>query len=315
MLGRRVNVALTQGNSDYPWGDTLPIFHDADWRTCNLECVISDHQPQVLPEKQFHFRSDRKNVDVLEAARIDAVSIANNHVLDFGPEALLDTLDLLDAVRVAHAGAGQNLEQARRPAITTAGDGTRVGLIACTDNEPGWEAGERRPGLFYVPTKLHDQRVGALLARALKVRELVDLLVVSLHWGPNWGYAPPPDHPPLARALIEAGADIVFGHSAHVFRGVEVYRARPIIYSAGDFIDDYAVEPSERNDQSMIFTVEVDRGIPTRVRLRPTVIEHLQVRLAGEREVEQILDKMSYLCASFGTSMSRQNMTGTIELS
>ena len=283
MLGRLVDAALEHRPADHPWGDTLPRFLNADWRACNLECVVSDRRPAVLPAKAFHFRSAARNVAVLEAAHIDAVSIANNHVLDFGPEALLDMLDILDRAGIARAGAGRDLEEARRPAITMATDGSRVGLVACTDNEPDWEAGNRRPGVFHIETDLADKGALALLGITRDTRREVDLLVVSLHWGPNWGYRPPRGHCPLARSLIEAGADVVLGHSGHVFRGIEIHQGRPIIYCAGDFIDDYAVDPVECNDQSFMFTVDVEGGRLRRVLLQPTIIEDCQARLALRR--------------------------------
>jgi poly-gamma-glutamate synthesis protein (capsule biosynthesis protein) len=312
MLGRLVDAALEHRPADHPWGDTLPRFLNADWRACNLECVVSDRRPAVLPAKAFHFRSAARNVAVLEAAHIDAVSIANNHVLDFGPEALLDMLDILDRAGIARAGAGRDLEEARRPAITMATDGSRVGLVACTDNEPDWEAGNRRPGVFHIETDLADKGALALLGITRDTRREVDLLVVSLHWGPNWGYRPPRGHCPLARSLIEAGADVVLGHSGHVFRGIEIHQGRPIIYCAGDFIDDYAVDPVERNDQSFIFTVDVEGGRLRRVLLQPTMIEDCQAQLASGGEAAKILAKMNFLCAQLGTPLRCEGGTGEI---
>jgi poly-gamma-glutamate synthesis protein (capsule biosynthesis protein) len=314
MLGRLVDAALEHRPADHPWGDTLPRFLNADWRACNLECVVSDRRPAVLPAKAFHFRSAARNVAVLEAAHIDAVSIANNHVLDFGPEALLDMLDILDRAGIARAGAGRDLEEARRPAITMATDGSRVGLVACTDNEPDWEAGNRRPGVFHIETDLADKGALALLGITRDTRREVDLLVVSLHWGPNWGYRPPRGHCPLARSLIEAGADVVLGHSGHVFRGIEIHQGRPIIYCAGDFIDDYAVDPVERNDQSFIFTVDVEGGRLRRVLLQPTMIEDCQAQLASGGEAAKILAKMNFLCAQLGTPLRCEGGTGEIEI-
>jgi poly-gamma-glutamate synthesis protein (capsule biosynthesis protein) len=314
MLGRLLNAVLQHVPSSYPWGDTLPHFLDADWRACNLECVISDRRPAILPAKAFHFRSDARNVAVLQAAHIDAVSIANNHVLDFGPEALLDMLDILDQVGIAHAGAGRDLEEARRPAITTATDGTRIGFVACTDNEPAWEAGKNRPGVFHIEADIGDERAIALLGIIHDTRPHVDCLIASVHWGPNWGYDPPRGHRPLARALIDAGADIVFGHSCHVFRGIEIYRQRPIIYCAGDFIDDYAVDPIERNDQSFIYTVGIEERRPRQILLQPTMIDGFRARLALSDEAGAILDKMSSLCAPFGTTMRREGLTGEIDI-
>src|SRR5882762_11252716 len=115
MLGRLVNQILTGTPPEYPWGDTLPILHQADWRFCNLECVISDWgEPWSVTPKVFHFRSDARNIAVLQTAHIDAVSLANNHTLDFEYTAMLDMLGLLDRAGIGHAGAGVNLTEAAR---------------------------------------------------------------------------------------------------------------------------------------------------------------------------------------------------------
>jgi poly-gamma-glutamate capsule biosynthesis protein CapA/YwtB (metallophosphatase superfamily) len=117
----------------------------------DVECVISDRVPSHLPNKTFQFRSDHKNAAVLKAAGIDAVSVANNHSLDFSENAMLDMLATLDAEGIGHAGAGATLEEAMRPALSMTRDGTRIGLLACTDNEPDWAAGPNTPGVWFVP--------------------------------------------------------------------------------------------------------------------------------------------------------------------
>jgi poly-gamma-glutamate synthesis protein (capsule biosynthesis protein) len=186
--------------------------------------------------------------------------------------------------------------------------------VACTDNEPDWEAGPGKPGVFHIEADLDDERAVALLDITRNTRALVDLLVVSLHWGPNWGYEPLPGHRPLAQALIDTGTDIVFGHSCHVFRGIEIYRQRPIIYCAGDFIDDYAVDHVHPNDQSLMFIVDVEGGEPRRLLLQPTMIEDFHTRLAHPHEADEILHKMSYLCARLSTPMRHEGRIGDVEI-
>lgn len=298
MLGRLVNEHLRKAPGAYPWGDTLPVLSAADVRFANLECVLANGgQPQ--PRKVFHFRSDLKNVETLKAARIDVVSLANNHVLDFGIDAFRETQDALDFAGILHSGAGLDLEAARRPAIMPVGP-TTVGFIAFTDNQPDWEAAPHHPGVYYVPVDAVDRRTSGLVELVRHTKAMVDLLVVSAHWGPNWGAEVPPAHQALGRSLVEAGADVVFGHSAHIFRGVEIHQGRPIIYSAGDFVDDYAVDQEERNDQSFIFGLETHDGVPTRLRLHPTVITGFQARLAG-KESRTIAERMQLLSSELGT--------------
>ncbi len=301
MLGRLVNEVLENAPPERPWGDTLPILHGADWRLCNLECVISDRgTPWSAFPKAFHFRSDAKNIAVLTTARMNAVSLANNHVLDYGYDALIEMLGILDQAGIAHSGAGLNYKEASRLA-TSEVSGRKLGLLAFTDNEPGWEAAADRPGVFYVPTDLSDSRAKKLLGMIRESREVVDLLIVSAHWGSNWGYRPPHEHVLFAHALMEAGADIIFGHSSHVFRGIEFYKSRPILYGAGDFVDDYAVDDIERNDQSFIYVMEMAGRIPRGVRLYPTLIRGCHASLAQGVHALNITGKMAELCAAFHT--------------
>jgi poly-gamma-glutamate capsule biosynthesis protein CapA/YwtB (metallophosphatase superfamily) len=301
MLGRLVNEVLENAPPEYPWGDTLPIIQSANWRLCNLECVISDRgaPPHPAYTKAFHFRSDAKNVATLEAAKINAVSIANNHVLDYGYDAMFEMLEILDRAKIAYSGAGHNYAQASRLATAEVG-GRKLGLLAFTDNEPDWEARADQPGVFYVPTDLHDSRAVKLLDLIRHSRRAVDLLIVSAHWGSNWGYSPPEGHVTFAHALIDAGADVIFGHSCHVFRGIEFYQGRPILYSTGNFIDDYAVDQNERNDQSFIFVLKIGDRLTRGLRLYPTLIRGCHASRAKGVHALRVSDKMKELCAPFG---------------
>lgn len=311
MLGRLVNDHLQTVAPAYPWGDTLPVLRRADLRIANLECVLADGG-KPAPGKVFTFRTDLKNVRSLLLAQIDLVSLANNHVLDYGTDALQEMLPTLDRHGILHAGAGTDLTSAARPAVCRVG-GTAVGFVAFTDNQPDWEAAPGTPGVYYVPVTTHGQRVDQLLALLRRTKARVQLLIVSAHWGGNWGSDAPPEHRALARQLVEAGADVVFGHSPHVFRGVEVYRGRPIIYSAGDFVDDYAVDPEERNDLSFIFLMETDGGTPRALRLFPTIIAGFRVRLAV-RSARDTADRMARLCGDLGTGSSWNASEGCLEI-
>lgn len=313
MLGRLVNEFLKTQPSEYVWGDTLPIFKNADVRICNLECVISDFGQPWQASKVFHFRSDAKNVEVLKIAGIDPVSIANNHVLDFEYEALLEMMKILGENKINFAGAGVNIQEAMEPAICRI-KGENIGLIAFTDSEPVWEASSQKPGIFYVPIDLDDKRAKDLFTIIQKTRDDVDFLIVSCHWGPNWGYTPPKNHIPFAHALIDAGADIIFGHSPHVFRGIEVYKNKLILYSCGNFIDDYAVDEIERNDQSFIFVIETNDNKLTKLLLYPTVIRNFHSLLAEDFEMEEIESKMQRLCMQFNTDALWQEKERKLEI-
>jgi hypothetical protein len=174
MLGRLVNKVLCKGKFTYVRGDTLDIIRTADLSLINLECVISSIGKQWNRTfKMFHFRAHPNAINVLKAADIDYVSLANNHVLDYETEALLDMLDLLDKNQIKHSGAGRNLKEAMKPAIITikesgsksdndesrSGNSSRdnsirIGIVSLTDNEPGWEATKSSAGINYIPINL-----------------------------------------------------------------------------------------------------------------------------------------------------------------
>jgi poly-gamma-glutamate synthesis protein (capsule biosynthesis protein) len=265
--------------------------------------------PPALPQKVFRFRSAAANVGVLKTAGVNAVALANNHTLDFGAEAMLEMLRVLDSAGIAHSGAGADIASASRPAVSLI-KGRTIGFVAFTDNEPGWEATASRPGVFYVPAQGEDERLARLLHVIRETRDRADFVIASAHWGPNWGCRPPAEHAALARVLIDAGADLVHGHSPHVCRGVEYYRGRPILYSTGAFIDDYAIAPAERNDRSCLFFVEVEGRSVRRVKLVPTLIRECQARLATGAEAQEILASMADLCAELGTRVAARAANG-----
>ncbi|MCL5094067.1 MAG: CapA family protein [Patescibacteria group bacterium] len=305
MLGRLVNDALETAPPRYPWGDTMSLFKKADFRFLNLECVISDKgTPWVKTPKTFHFRSGEKNIRVLKEAKIDCVSVANNHALDYSEEAFLDMLIILKTENILSAGSGRNIREAREPAIFEK-DGFKIYTFAFTDNEPQWEAGKAKSGIFYMPTDLTDKRAKNFLKQIDAMKNERDLFIVSPHWGGNWGYQPPTEHIVFAHALVDAGIDIILGTSPHICRGIEIYNKKPIFYSLGNFIDDYTVNPLEPNDESFVFQVETEGKIVRKIILIPTIIENFQAKLAPKERAEAIMDKMGDLCHELGTAVKR----------
>jgi poly-gamma-glutamate capsule biosynthesis protein CapA/YwtB (metallophosphatase superfamily) len=311
MLGRRVAEVLNDHmRPEEPWGDVRPLLDAADLRIINLECAITDNeQPWTRTAKVFHFRAKPSAIETLRTARIDACSLANNHTLDFEEQGLLDTLEHLDAAGIRHAGAGRNQEEAADPAILTvpANHTRRAALLAFTDNEPSFAAGTDRPGTNYLPVSLKPdvlRRVERAVAAARGMG--VDTVIFSNHWGPNMVQRPKKIFRRFAHAVIDRGVDIYYGHSAHVFQGVEIYRGKPIIYDTGDFIDDYAVNPELRNDWSFLFQVSVVEGRFERLDLTPVKLSYARVDLATGGERETILNRMEGLSAEMGTVFTRR---------
>ena len=310
MLGRGVNETLRSMHPEEPWGDVLPALSSADLRIANLECAVTGHdRPWTRTPKVFHFRADPRAVEVLRAARIDACSLANNHTLDFEGQGLLDTLRHLEAAGIRYAGAGRDREEAARPAFLTARtDGTcRVALLALTDNEPPFAAGPDRPGTNYLPVSMEPQVLRRVEAAVEQARGAgADVVVFSNHWGPNMVERPNQLFRRFARAVIDRGADVYYGHSAHVFQGVEIYKGKLILYDAGDFIDDYAVGERLRNDRSFVFRVSLEGRELRRLKLLPVSLQYARVELARGGEREAILGRMVDLSAEMGTNLVRR---------
>ena len=310
MLGRNVAEALSyRMRPEEPWGDVMPLLNEADLRIANLECAITNKdRPWIRTPKVFHFRTPPSAVETLWIARIDACSLANNHILDFEEQGLLDTLEHLDAAGIRHAGAGRNREEAADPAILTVPpDRHRVALLAFTDNEPPFAAGTDRPGTNYLPVSVRPPVLRRLerVVSAVRARG-ADTVVFSNHWGPNMVQSPNEICRRFARAVIDLGVDIYYGHSAHVFHGVEIYRGKPILYDTGDFIDDYAVNRELRNDWSFLFRVSVAEGRFERLDLIPVKLSYARVDLATGGERETILNRMEHLSAEMGTLFARR---------
>ncbi|QEL65939.1 poly-gamma-glutamate synthesis protein (capsule biosynthesis protein) [Oryzomicrobium terrae] len=305
MLGRGVARALKGQDGAALWGDLLPWLATADLRFANLECAITRHRrPWSRYGKRFHFRAAPDVLDVLRAGGVDVVSLANNHTLDFEARGLRDTLAHLDWAGIAHAGAGRNLGEAAAPAWLDAG-GKRVAVIAVTDNEPGFAATATAAGTHYLPVDLSPAADAALAALLASPRRAgADLVIFSNHWGPNFVERPPPAFRQFARRVIDLGADLYVGHSAHLTQGVELYRGKPILYDCGDFIDDYAVDPVLRNDWSCLFLVDLDdSGQCTRLALIPVCLALARVRRATGAEAEAICRRQMRLSAELGTTL------------
>lgn len=319
MLGRFVNRQIVTKNVLAPesiWGDMLPVFLSADCRLINLECVISARgQPWNPLHKPFHFRADPRAIELLKAARVDCATLANNHVLDYGPEALLDCLNFLDGADIQHTGAGAHLNEALTPVFLDHGS-DKIAVLALTDNEPQWEATESRPGVNYINygsqglLSPYRERIAAAIHHA---RQHASFVIISAHVGPNWG-EPSASMQRLAREVLDLGGDLYWGHSNHTPQGVEIYKGKIIFYSTGDFVDDYAVDPVERNDLSFLFWVEEHAGRIAGVRFHPVRIENCQVRQAESSDITFLQHSFQEKCHAFRTEVAFHDGIGSMEL-
>jgi poly-gamma-glutamate capsule biosynthesis protein CapA/YwtB (metallophosphatase superfamily) len=250
----------------WPWGDALAALTDpgVDVRIVNLETSIT-RSDDVAPGKAVHYRMSPDNVGALRVARPDVCVLANNHVLDFGRRGLAETLRVLDTSGLARAGAGRDLAEAQEPAVVRVPGGPPVAVLAlghASSGVPGsWAAGPGRSGVAVLPD-LSGRTADAVGAAVRDLKRRGALVVVSLHWGSNWGYRVPREQVRFAHRLVDAGADLVHGHSSHHPRPIEVYDGRLVLHGCGDLVNDYegiGGHAEFRSDLRLLYRATVDR--------------------------------------------------------
>lgn len=290
MLGRKVAEAIGEHGPDALVADeVVAVAREADLLVLNLECCISERgERRRDPGKPFFFRAPPAATEVLTRLGVDCVTLANNHVLDYGDEALLDTLAHLRAAGIGYVGAGADVTAARASATLEAW-GFRVAVLGCADHPREYAAGPAAPGIAYGL-----EWVGHALANVE-----ADAVLVTPHWGPNMAAEPLPRIRRAAAALRAAGATLVAGHSAHIFHGVE----NRILYDLGDFLDDYAVDRELRNDLGLLFLVELDGAGPVRLEAVPLKLEFCHTRLAAGDDAKWIHERFAEACARLGTEV------------
>lgn len=295
----------------YIWGDALDEIETLapDLRVVNLETAVtlSEH---YLP-KGINYRMNPANLPCLSVARIDCCVLANNHVLDWGPEGLADTLDALERSGIGTAGAGLGLEEAAKPAILSPKGKGRLVLhaVACpTSGVPAeWAARAEHPGVHFVTGRL-DASASRLAERIAQDRGPGDIVAVSIHWGSNWGYKVSKEDRDFAHFLIdEAGADIVHGHSSHHPRGVEIYRNRTILYGCGDLINDYegiAGQEAYRPNLVLIHLLSLQPdGSLAGLEMLPYQLRRFRLNRAGGEDRKWLAEVLGRECGHLGTDI------------
>ncbi len=303
MIGRLVNDSIRAHGYTYPWGNVLPLPLTTDLNLINLETTLTTSEEAVF--KVFNFKSHPEHVGVLRAARIDAVTIANNHIGDFGIRGMMETIEVLDQAGIPHTGAGGNAAEAALPVYLSCKD-LRIAFLGCTDNEASWCAMEDYPGTNYI--EVGD--IEKIKAQVEAIKYDADLVILSIHWGPNMRERPSDHFVSFAHQVIDAGVDIVHGHSAHIFQGIEWYHNGLILYDTGDFIDDYRVDPELRNDLSFLFLCTAGAHKILSLRLVPVLISHMQVNLAVGADYNWCINRMQKLCRPFGTVVGKEGVVG-----
>jgi poly-gamma-glutamate capsule biosynthesis protein CapA/YwtB (metallophosphatase superfamily) len=275
----------------WPWGEALQALDELspDLRIVNLETSITTSD-DIQPHKAVLYRMHPGNVSCLTAARLDACTLANNHVLDFGVRGLEDTLGVLTQAGLGSAGAGRDEQQAWRPLALTAG-GHRVLVWSVGSPSSGvprsWAAAPGHPGVAFL-SEDSEADADALCERVRLTKQPGDIAVVSVHWGSNWGYDVPRAQVRLAHQLIDNGVDVVHGHSSHHPRPVEVHRDRLVLYGCGDLINDYegiGGHEQFRGDLRLMYVASLDPvGGLRQLRMVPLRSRRMRLQLATHQD-------------------------------
>ncbi len=294
----------------WPWGDALAVLDEfgPEARVLNLETSVT-RSADFARGKAVHYRMNPANLPCLEAIRPDACALANNHVLDFGRAGLAETLASLAGAGLRTAGAGTDVGQARQPAIVPLRRGGRAVIFSCGAASSGipahWAATATRSGVDFLPG-LTDAVAAGLATRIRAVRHPGDVVVVSIHWGSNWGYAVTDDQVRFARLLVDGGADLIHGHSSHHPRPIDVYRGKLILYGCGDFVDDYegiAGYERYRDDLRLLYFATLDQQAGTLVSLRMVPMQARKMRLchAPAGDARWLATVLAEISRDFGT--------------
>jgi len=296
---------------DYIWGDALRELERSDLRIANLETSVTAAETP-WPEKEIHYRMHPQNIDCLIAAQISACALANNHVLDWGYDGLSETLKTLDAAGIAHAGAGNDAEEAVQPAVLKTPGNGRLLLFSfgsCTSGIPrDWGATSISPGVNLLDD-LSEATAAQVADRMRAHQQPGDLIVASIHWGSNWGYEISREQIEFAHRLIEEGIAIVHGHSAHHVKAIEVFKERLILYGCGDFITDYeGISGYEmfRGDLALMYLIELDprNSELIAVRLVPVQMRRFRLERASTGDAEWLCDRLNQLGKPFSTGVT-----------
>ena len=300
----------------YVWGAALEALARArpDLGIVNLETAVTTSDDCVA--KGVNYRMHPANVGCLAAAGIDCCVLANNHVLDWGRAGLVETLATLEGAGIRTAGAGRDRAAAAAPAVLEAAGKGRVLVFAYgmagSGVPPDWAAEADRPGINYLAEPSVD--AAHRIAEAVSaVRRPGDVVVVSIHWGGNWGYQVPEAQRRFAHRLIDAGAaDVIHGHSSHHAKAIEVYRDRLVLYGCGDVLNDYegiGGYQEYRGDLALMYLARIVAGTGelAALTMTPFRIRKFTLERPPEDDIAWLLEVIERECRRFGTRIAARD--------
>ena len=300
MLGRLFNQKFKTNKLEYKtvWGDALDIMRNSDLTCVNLETTITN-STDLWPDKAFNYKMDPERVEALTYAKIDVCNIANNHILDFKKQGMLDTQKHLKEVNIDFAGAGLTLDQAREPVFRYI-NGVRILFFGASDHYDYWESTPRKEGLWFIDISDPSKWEKYLEFIREKITEYrADITIFSIHWGSNYVEEVEENIKEFGKLLLISGVDLVHGHSAHHILPMEKHKVgekfKYIFYSLGDLIDDYdhSGHPKLKPHLSLGISIEIrDKSIWD---MTVHCFNHSKFRLKKCSEIELLWNKKNLL--------------------
>jgi len=295
------------------WGDAMRELDRRlpDVRIINLETAVTKSE-DYWKGKGINYRMNPANAPVLSAAKITVVALANNHVLDWGFDGLAETVQTLVSLNIDHAGAGKNRNEAEAPAIAEVDGKARVIVFSCaaeTSGVPGaWAATAKQPGVNLL-SDLSRETIHRIRHQVQQVKKQGDIVIASIHWGPNWGYNISAEETRFSHKLIdEAGVDVIHGHSSHHVKAIEVYHNKLILYGCGDFLNDYegiGGHEAFRSDLGLMYFARIDplTGKLLSLDMTPTQVRHFRVNYASPGDAAWLAAILNREGEKFGTGV------------
>src|SRR3990167_5291054 len=298
----------------YTWGAALDELRQLrpDARIVNLETSITRSDDWAA--KGINYRMSPQNAVCLSAAAIDCCALANNHVLDWGQAGLRETLATLAGLQIKTAGAGPSSEEAVAPAILNIPGKGRILVLSMASATSGipasWSATAGFAGVNLLPD-LSPATVQTIAEQIMRVRRPHDVIVVSIHWGSNWGYEIPDQQRCFAHALIDhAPVSVIHGHSSHHAKAIEVHRNRLILYGCGDFLNDYegiAGREEYRGDLALMYIAdfETESGALAALDLVPLQIRQFRLARPSRADADWLRHTLDRESRTFGAAVVR----------
>lgn len=287
LLDGFVGSQIDRFGNEFPFKKVAPILKKADMAFANLETPVSIRGKAA--EKTFAFRSKPDTLKGLVYAGIDGVTLANNHILDYGQQAMLDTITHLNRQKIGYTGAGRTIDAAFEPYVQKI-NGKKIAVLGVSRvlSDNSWIAGKNHPGAASAYT------MEPMLSHIKKSAKTNDYTIVYIHWNQEFADYPEDYARKMAKKMIDAGADIIIGSHSHTLMGIEYYKGKPIYYSLGNFVFNRSTRGGDKTLQSMMVHIDI-QGSKITSRITPVKIISGQPNLMDKKYNKEIIAKLNKL--------------------